>query len=516
VGSGSAAIDVEGSEVDGEDLPAEGLSVSSTRGKWVLFAMVLGSGIVFLDSTAVNVALPRIGQDFNVGLSQLQWTITAYTLTLSAFLLLGGALGDRYGRRRVFVIGLIWFTAASMLCGVAPSSQWLIAARAAQGIGGALLTPGSLAIIEASFRPDERGRAIGAWSGFGGVFGAVGPLLGGLLVQWVSWRLVFFINVPIAALTVWVVTRHVPESRQAGPFGPLDLRGPILAALGFAGVTYALIEGSGLGWTSRTILVSLGAGVILLGAFLFNEARHPAPVLPLSLFRSRQFVGANGATFAIYAALGAVTFVLVLQLQDALHYSPIEAGVALMPLTLILLSLSSTSGRLADRIGPRLPMTVGPLVAAAGMALFVRVVPGASYVTGVLPGAIVFGLGMVLTVPALTTTALGSVEPDRSGVASAVNNDVARIGSLIAVAVVPTLAALVTHTSGAPSTHQSPEFRAAMLICAALCALGGVVSFVAIRSPRTHPAPDETPFSCPMTGPPQGELARYANGTQAA
>ena len=374
--------------------------------------MVLGSGVVFLDSTAVNVALPRIGQDFNVGLSQLQWTITAYTLTLSAFLLLGGALGDRFGRRRLFQIGLIWFTVASMVCGVAPSPQLLIAARAAQGIGGALLTPGSLAIIEASFRPDERGRAIGAWSGFGGIFGAVGPLLGGLLVQWVSWRLVFFINVPIAAFTVWVVVRHVPESRQPGDLGPLDLRGPILAALGFAGVTYALIEGPDHGWTSTSILASFAVGVVLLGAFVLNEARHPDPVLPLSLFRSRQFMGANGATFAIYAALGAVTFLLVLQLQDALGYSPIEAGVALMPLTLILLSLSSTSGRLADRIGPRVPMTIGPPVAAAGMAMFVRVVPGANYVTGVLPGAVPFGLGMVLTVPALTTTAMGSVEPD--------------------------------------------------------------------------------------------------------
>ena len=348
--------------------------------------MVLGSGVVFLDSTAVNVALPSIGRTFGVGLADLQWTITAYTLTLSAFLLLGGALGDRFGRRRVFLIGLIWFTVASMVCGVAPSPQLLIAARAAQGIGGALLTPGSLAIIEASFRPDERGRAIGAWSGFGGVFGAIGPLLGGLLVQSVSWRLVFFINVPIAAFTVWVVVRHVPESRQPGDLGPLDLRGPILAALGFGGVIYALIEGPSRGWTTAPIVASLAAGIVFLGAFFLNETRHPAPVLPLSLFRTRQFVGANGATFVIYAALGAVTFLLVLQLQDALHYSPLEAGVALMPLTLILLALSSTSGKLSDRIGPRIPMTVGPLIAATGMALFVRVLPGASYLSGVLPG----------------------------------------------------------------------------------------------------------------------------------
>jgi EmrB/QacA subfamily drug resistance transporter len=503
---------VERRQVEVPDLPVEGLSFSSARGKWVLFAMVLGSGIVFLDSTAVNVALPRIGQHFGIGLPDLQWTITAYTLTLSAFLLLGGALGDRFGRRRVFLIGLIWFTLASMICGAAPSSQWLIAARAAQGIGGALLTPGSLAIIEASFRPDERGRAIGAWSGFGGVFGALGPLLGGLLVQSVSWRLVFFINAPIAALTVWVVIRHVPESRQSGTFGRLDLRGPILAALGFAGVTYALIEGPGRGWSTTSILGSLVIGLVLLVAFIVNEARHETPVLPLSLFQSSQFVGANGATFAIYAALGAVTFLLVLQLQEVLHYSPLEAGLSLMPLTLILLSLSATSGRLADRIGPRLPMTVGPLLAAAGMALFVRVVPGSSYVSGVLPGAVLFGLGMVLTVPALTTTALGAVEPERAGVASAVNNDVARIGSLIAVALVPTLAGIASKASGSLPPQESSEFRTAMWICAAACACGGVISFIFIRSPRSHPTPDGAPFSCPMTGPPPGELARIADG----
>jgi EmrB/QacA subfamily drug resistance transporter len=504
----------EGRRMEVPEVPAGGLRLASARGRWVLFAMVLGSGIVFLDSTAVNVALPHIGRDFNVGLSDLQWTVTAYTLTLSAFLLLGGALGDRFGRRRVFLIGLVWFTAASMLCGLASSSPWLIAARSAQGIGGALLAPGSLAIIEASFRPDERGRTIGAWSGFGGVFGAIGPFLGGVLVQSVSWRLVFFINAPIAAFTVWVVIRHVPESRQSGDLGPLDLRGPILAALGFAGVTYALIEGPGEGWASASILGSLVAGLLLLLVFVVNEARHQNPVLPLSLFRSRQFVGANGATFAIYAALGAVTFLLVLQLQDVLHYSPIEAGVSLMPLTLILLSLSSASGKLADRIGPRWPMTIGPLVAAAGMALFIRVEPGTGYVSGVLPGAVLFGFGLVLTVPALTTTALGAVEPERAGVASAVNNDVARIGSLIAVSVIPTLAGITTRAATSNPMAHAAGFRSAMWICAAACACGGVVSFVALRTPHAHPAADNPPFSCLLTGPPQGGLAGIIGGQQ--
>jgi MFS family permease len=282
--------------------------------------------------------------------------------------------------------------------------------------------------------------------------------------------------------------------------------------LGFAGVTFGLIEGPSRGWTTAPIVASLAVGILFLGLFFLNERLHPAPILPLSLFRTRQFVGANGATFVIYAALGAVTFLLVLQLQDVLHYSPIEAGVALMPLTLILLALSSTAGKLSDRIGPRLPMTVGPLIAATGMALFVRVLPGESYLSGVLPGALVFGLGMVLTVPALTTTALNSVEPARAGVASAVNNDVARIGSLIAVAVVPTVAALLATHSGASAHHNSASFQVAMLISAAMCALGGVVSFFTIRSTRPAVVPEDVPFSCSLTGPPLGALAGTADG----
>jgi EmrB/QacA subfamily drug resistance transporter len=469
------------------------LRFDSPSGRWVLAATVLGSGIAFLDATAVNVSLPRIGRDLGGGLADLQWTITAYTLTLSAFLLLGGALGDRFGRRRLFQIGLAWFAIASMACGFATSPVMLIVSRAVQGVGGALLTPGSLAIIEASFQPDQRGRAIGTWSGFGGLFGAVGPLLGGFLTGSVSWRLVFFINPPLAAAAIWIAGRHVPETSRPGPRGRLDTVGPALAALALGGLTYGLIEGPSKGWGSTTIVSTFVVGALALIGFFANEAKHPDPLLPLDIFRSRLFAGANGATFAIYGALGAVTFLVVLQLEESLKYSPLRAGLSLLPLTLLLLTLSSQSGKLADRIGPRLPMTVGPLLAATGMALYVRVGAGHSYVSTVLPATIVFGLGMVLTVPALTTTAMGAVSEDRAGVASAVNNDVARVASLAAVAVVPALAGI----SGATV---AVGFGTAMWICAGTCATGGLISLVTIRRPSRVSSP--APMCCPLTGPP--------------
>src|SRR5438067_8905205 len=283
---------------------AGGLSFSSSTGRWVLMATVLGSGVAFLDATVVNVALPSIGRDFGVGLADLQWTVTGYTLTLSAFLLLGGALGDRYGRRRIFVIGLVWFAVASLACGAAPSAPLLIVARAVQGIGAALLTPGSLAIIEASFRPDDRGKAIGAWSGFSGVGTAVGPFLGGWLIQAVSWRLIFVINLPVAALVVAVTLRHVPESRDPDATGRLDVAGGVLVTLGLVGLTYGLIEGPAKGWASPGPLAALIAGGVLLAAFVAWEHRTPAPMLRLSLFGSAQVIAANILTFIVYGALG--------------------------------------------------------------------------------------------------------------------------------------------------------------------------------------------------------------------
>jgi EmrB/QacA subfamily drug resistance transporter len=319
----------------------------------VLLATVLGSGIAFLDATVVNVALPTIGEELDAGIAGLQWVVNAYTLTLSGFLLLGGSLGDHYGRRRVFVVGVVWFAAASLLCGLAPSAEALVAARALQGIGGALLTPGSLAIIEASFRAEDRGPAIGAWSGLGGVTAAIGPFLGGWLVQAASWRWIFLINLPLAVLVVWVAQRHVPESRAPGARGGLDYTGAALAAAGLAGVVYALTDGPGLGWTSPRILLAGVVGVAALAAFVLWERRSRHPMLPLDIFASRQFTAANLVTFVVYGALGGSLFLMPIQLQRVVGFSPLQAGVALFPITLVMLLLSSRAGRLSARIGPR-------------------------------------------------------------------------------------------------------------------------------------------------------------------
>jgi len=468
-------------QIQAAERPA-GLRLASVPGRWVLITTILGSGIAFLDATVVNVALPSIGREFKVGLTDMQWTVSAYTLTLSAFLLMGGALGDRYGRRRLFVIGLVWFTLASLLCGFAPSALVLVIARAVQGVGGALLTPASLAIIEATYRREDRGAAIGAWAGFGGLFGAAGPLLGGALVALVTWRLVFFINVPLAAVAIAIAVRHVPETRHQGERGRLDIPGPALAALGLGGVTFGLIQGPLDGWTSPGIIGTLAGGVLLLVLLLVNERRQTDPMLPLDVFRSRQFSGTNASTFAVYAALGAVTFLVVIYLQQVMRYSPIAAGASLLPVTALLLLLSSRTGRLAGRIGPRLPMTVGPLIAAVGMALFALAHPGASYLTSVFPAAVVFGVGLVLTVPALTATALSAVSSNRSGIASAINNDVARVGSLAAVALIPVLAGVTGNSNAVNSGAFTNGFRAGMFMCAGLCAVGGLIAFATVRN----------------------------------
>ena len=304
----------------------------SATGRWVLITTVLGSGIAFLDSTVVTVALPTIGRELHAGLTDLQWTVTAYMLTLSAVMLVGGSLGDRYGRRLLFVVGVVWFTLASVACAIAPNAPVLVAARAVQGIGGALLTPASLAIIEGTFHGDDRGAAIGAWAGLGGLFGAAGPILGGALVL-VSWRLIFFINVPIAVVAVLIAQRYVPETRSPRRRGRLDVPGPVLAVLGLGALTYALIQGPVDGWGSPAIVAAFIAGGVLLVALAINELRQPDPMLPLGVFRSRQFSGANGATFVVYAALGAVTFLLVVYLQQVGGYSPLTAGAALLPVT---------------------------------------------------------------------------------------------------------------------------------------------------------------------------------------
>jgi EmrB/QacA subfamily drug resistance transporter len=463
----------------------ERVRFGTARGRWVIFAAILGSGIAFLDSTVVNVALPAIEEDMGGGLSGLQWVLDGYLLTLSALLLLGGALGDEYGRRRMFVLGLVSFTVASVLCGIAPSIGTLIAARALQGVGGALLVPGSLALITASFRSEDHGSAIGAWSGLTGVATAIGPFLGGWLVDSVSWRLVFLINVPLAALALLVTLRHVPESRDPMAGRRPDFAGAMTATLGLAGVVFALIQGPADGWTPSIVGIGLvGAGALI--AFPFVERRVESPLVPLDIFKSRQFSGANGTTFVVYAGLGVALFLVVVEMQTVLGYSALAAGAATLPITVLMLLLSARAGRLAQRIGPRLPMTIGPLVVAMGLFLLARVGPDSTYLTGILPGLVVFGLGLSFTVAPLTAAVMGSVAENHVGVGSGVNNAIARVAGLLAVAVLPGLAGLDTASAGVEFTDGVGR---ALYIAAGLSVAGSVISWVTIRKA----APVRTP-----------------------
>src|SRR5579862_6811898 len=389
------------------------LSYSSARGRWVLLATVLGSAMASIDATVVGIALPAIGHEFHASLASLQWVVIAYTLTLAGLLLFTGALGDRYGRRKIFLIGVAWFALASALCAVAPNSPVLIIARAVQGIGAALLTPGSLAIIEASFRPEDRGKAIGAWSGLSGVGTAIGPFLGGWLIAAVSWRLIFVINLPLAAAVLAVGWRHLPESHDPEVTGRLDISGGVLVTVGLIGLTYGLIDGPSVGWGQPAPLAALVGGVALLAVFFAWERRVSAPLLSLNLFRSAQFSAANVLTFVVYGALGGALFLLPIQLEQVSKYTALQAGVSLLPVTIIMLVLSARSGALAARIGPRLQMTVGPLVIAAGLALFVRIGPGGNYLTEVLPAVLVFGFGLAINVAPLTATTMAAVPAER-------------------------------------------------------------------------------------------------------
>jgi len=460
------------------DEPA--LRLASTRGRWVLATAVLGSAIAFLEATVVNVALPTIGRELDTDVAGLQWTINGYLLTLAALILIGGSLGDRYGRRRVFEVGAVWFTLASALCAVAPSIEVLVAARVVQGIGGALLTPGSLAIIEATFHEDDRGRAIGAWSALTGVAGAVGPLLGGYLIDAVTWRAIFLINLPLGVLVVWAARRYIPETRDRSITGALDVRGSVLVTLGLASVTFALIQAPDAGIGSPAVLGALAMGVVALAAFVRTERNSASPMLPLSIFSSRQFTGANLVTFVVYAALSAVTFLLVVFLQVGLGYSAIEAGAASLPVTVLMLALSARVGALSQRIGPRLPLTVGPLVVAAGMFMMGEIDVGDGYVEAVLPGVTVFGLGLSLVVAPVTITVLAAADPRHAGIASGVNNAVARTAGLVAIAALP----LITGLSG--GDYEDPgalgeAFTTGMRISGALAACGAVLAFATIR-----------------------------------
>jgi EmrB/QacA subfamily drug resistance transporter len=467
-------------------------------GRWIVLATVLGSGLAMLDATVVNVALPRIGEDLGTDLGGLQWTLNGYTLTLASFILLGGSLADRLGRRKLFVIGTIWFALASALCGLAPNVETLIAARVFQGVGGALLTPGSLAIISASFTPEDRSRAIGAWSGLGGIAGAAGPFLGGWLVEAGSWRLVFLINLPFAALVVWVAARHVPESYDPTSSHHLDLPGTLLGALGLAGVTYASIAGGERGAEPLVVLAGT-VGVLALVGFVVVERRSRHPLVPPGLFASRRFTVTNLETFVVYAALGAVLFLLVLHLQVVAGFSPLAAGTSLLPLTVLMLALSSRSGALAARIGPRLQMSVGPLVAAAGMLLMLRIGPDASYVTDVLPAVLVFGLGLTTLVAPLTATVLAAAPSEHAGAASGVNNAVARTAGLLAVALLPPIAGLTGDVYRDPAAF-ADGFHLAAAIGAGLLVAGGLLAAVGLRDDPRRPDHEHC-FSCPVDGP---------------
>ncbi|MEU5993944.1 MFS transporter [Spirillospora sp. NPDC047418] len=495
----------------------------SGPGRWILLATVLGSGVALLDSTVVNVALPALGRDLDADISGLQWTVNAYTLTLAGFILLGGSLGDRFGRRRVFLIGVVWFAAASVLCGLAANIEMLILSRALQGVGGALLTPGSLAIIQSSFAADDRPRAVGAWSGLGGVAAAIGPFAGGWLVEAAGWRWVFLLNVPLSALVVLVSLRHVPESADPDAHGRFDVLGAALAALALAGTTYALTEAPGgnaappvIG-AAAVLGVAAAAGFVLVertrgrgrrlpGARRGGSGAVPQPMLPLGVFGSRQFSAVNVVTFLMYGGMGVLFFLVVLNLQVVSGFSPIAAGAALLPVTVLMLLLSARAGALAQKVGPRLPMTAGLLVAAGGMLLVGRIGRDASYLREVLPAVLVFGLGLSAVVAPLTATVLATADARHAGVASGVNNAVARAAGLLAVAAIPPLAGLTGDALADPAAF-SGGYWTAMAVSAVLLVAGAALTFFTVhddtlRTPSGAALQPECRSHCAVGAPP--------------
>lgn len=486
--------------------PPELLSWGRPRARWVLAATVLGSALSFLDATVVNIALPSLGADLGAGTAALTWVVNAYALTLAAFVLLGGALGDRYGRRRIYLLGVTVFAASSALCGLAPDVTVLVLARAAQGVGGALLTPAGLAILQASFAPADRARAIGAWSGLTGVAAAVGPFVGGWLVQVASWRWVFLINLPLALAVVVISRRCVPESRGPGTGARPDVPGSALLVLALGALTYGLTTAAEAGPGAPVPAGLLAGGLLLLAGFLLWERRAPAPVLPPALLGERLFVVVNLATFLVYAALGALFFALVVALQVVAGFSPPAAGLALLPVTVLMLLFSSRVGALMRRTGPRALLTAGPVLAAAGAALLGRLGPGAGYVLDVLVPVTVFGAGLTLLVTPLTATVLAALPEGRAGLASGVNNAVARTGGLLAVAAVPLVGGL--EGGGLTDPQRVGEaFAVVARVCAGLLLVAGLLSALLVRSPgaesgpaRGGPAPAQPPGKSGRSG----------------
>ena len=467
---------------------APALRTRSAAGRGTLLAAILASGMVFLDSTVVNVALPRLGAELDATVAGLQWTVNGYLLMLAAFVLLGGALGDRFGRRRIFLLGVVWFAVASVLCGLAQGTGWLIAARFLQGAGGALLTPGSLSVLQASFHPDDRGRAIGTWSGLSGVSTALGPLVGGWLIDALSWRWIFFVNLPLAVGVVLAAMRWVPESRdeavsRTGGHCGFDVAGALLGALALGGITYALIDAPARG-AAPAVLAAAVVGLAAVAAFVLVERRRgDRAMLPAGLFSSRLFSVLNIFTVVVYAALGGFTFFLAVYLQNVVGWSALLTGLATVPMTLLLLVGSPRAGALSARIGPRLPLTVGPVVAAAGLLLLRRVGPGASYWADVLPGVALFGAGLTLVVAPLTTSVLGAVADRFAGVASGFNNAASRAGGLLAVAALPLLVGL-SGTGYEQKGAFADAYRGALLWCACLLLAGALLAALLIHRPR--------------------------------
>ena len=455
-------------------------------GRWVLAATIAGSSAAMLDATVVNVALARIGEELDVGFAGLQWISNAYTVTLASFILLGGVLGDRYGRRRIFVVGMVWFAVASALCALSVNEAMLIGSRALQGLGGALLTPGSLAIISATFVPGDRPRAIGTWSGLGGIAAAAGPFVGGWLVE-TSWRLVFVINLPLALAVVLITVRHVPETRaRTAPRG-IDGPGAALLVVALSGLTYGLTRAGESGW-SGPVVVACALGVLGGAAFVAWERRSTHPLVPLDIFANRVFTATNVVTVFVYAALGVYFFLLVIQLQVVAGWPPLAAGVSLLPATALMLVLSGRFGALSERVGPRPLMAAGSLLAAAGLGLSVRIGPDASYLGDVLPAVVALGLGLSCAVAPLTAAVLGSVPDDLAGAASGINNAIARTAGLLAVVVVPALAGL-SSAGIEDAAALGRGFVTSMLIGAGLLVVGALVAWFGVG--RTEPAKPE-------------------------
>lgn len=473
----------------------------SRRQRLTLVATILGSTVVFLDGTVVNVALPAIRDDLDAGLAGQQWVVEAYLLTMVSLLLVGGSLGDQFGRRRMYVAGLLAFGATSVLCAVAPSDEFLVGARALQGIAGALLVPGSLALVAATFEGAERGKAVGTWTAWTGIATVLGPAGGGALIGLISWRAIFWINLPLIAATLYLTLREVEESSDPEAVPGIDWTGIGLSAVGLGGPVFALIEQPTHGWASSRVWMPLAVGVLCFALFLVHEARARHPMLDLGLFRIRNFAVANLTTLSAYAGLIGGLFFVALFLQQVAGYSAFEAGLATTPVSVLLFVLSPRFGRLASGTGPRLPMTAGPIVGGIGLLLMLRVGADADYLGDLLPAIVVFGVGLSATVAPLTATVLDSVSERRVGIASGVNNGVSRVAGLLAIAALGAVisaqfdAAVGREIASGPLTAAAPEastdaFHLGIGIAGGLMILGGIASAIGIQDPKRHPSPE--------------------------